>query len=109
MFPINPIPISSNEVQSSEFTAAWYVVGNRLVCWLVSCCLVCWTQVIDYTRGGAYQGVRIMKEQVQYLLARYITPRHMRVSLVVISVLLMALAGGAPDIGGGGGAPTGGG
>ncbi len=36
LFPINPILIGSNEVQSNEFTAAWYVVGNGLV----SCCVV---------------------------------------------------------------------
>lgn len=46
-----------------------------------------------------------MKKQVQYLLARYVTPRHVRVSLIVISVLLMALAGGAPDAGSVGGTP----
>lgn len=44
-----------------------------------------------------------MKNQVQYLLARYATSRNVRVSFIVISVLLMALAGGAPDAGLGGG------
>lgn len=39
-----------------------------------------------------------MKDQVRFLLARYFTARNMRISLIVISVLLMALAGGAPDI-----------
>jgi hypothetical protein len=39
-----------------------------------------------------------MKEQVQLFLAHYVTARNVRVSLVVVSVLLMALVGGAPDI-----------
>ena len=43
-----------------------------------------------------------MKEKVQYLLARFATSDNVRVSLVVISILLMALAGGAPDVGAGG-------
>lgn len=38
-----------------------------------------------------------MKDQIRLLLARYATSRNMRVTLVAISVLLMALAGGAPD------------
>ena len=38
-----------------------------------------------------------MKEQVKYLLTRYTSSRNVRLSLIVISVLLMALAGGAPD------------
>ena len=38
-----------------------------------------------------------MKDQIQLLLMRYATSRNVRVSLIVISVLLMALAGGAPD------------
>jgi hypothetical protein len=42
-----------------------------------------------------------MKEKVQYLLARFATSDNVRVSLVVISILLMALAGGAPDNAGG--------
>ncbi len=46
---------------------------------------------------------RKMKDQVQYLLTRYVTSRNVRVTLVAISVLLMALAGGAPDSGLGGG------
>jgi hypothetical protein len=43
-----------------------------------------------------------MKEKVQYLLARFATSRNVSASLVVISILLMALAGGAPDVGAGG-------
>jgi hypothetical protein len=38
-----------------------------------------------------------MKDQVRYLLIRHGTLRNVRVSLIVVSVLLMALAGGAPD------------
>ena len=40
-----------------------------------------------------------MKEQVKYLLTHYTSSRNVRLSLIVISVLLMALAGGAPDAG----------
>ena len=40
-----------------------------------------------------------MKEQVRYLLTRYASSRNVRGSLIVLSVLLMALAGGAPDMG----------
>ena len=47
-----------------------------------------------------------MKEQMRYLVNHYASPRNVRVSLVVISVLLMALAGGAPD-GSGVGIPPG--
>jgi hypothetical protein len=43
-----------------------------------------------------------MKDQVQYLLARCAASRNVRVSLILVSVLLMAIAGGAPDMAGGG-------
>ncbi len=42
-----------------------------------------------------------MKERVRYLVSRYATPCNVRVCLIVASVLLMALAGGAPDVGAG--------
>ena len=50
-------------------------------------------------RGKRSRGGKNMKEQVKYLLTRYTSSRNVRLSLIVISVLLMALAGGAPDAG----------
>jgi hypothetical protein len=44
-----------------------------------------------------------VKAQLQNLLVRYGSSRNLRVSLLVVSVLLMALAGGAPDAALGGG------
>jgi hypothetical protein len=49
--------------------------------------------------GYRSRGGKNMKEQVKYLLTRYTSSRNVRLSLIVISVLLMALAGGAPDMG----------
>jgi len=53
-------------------------------------------------RGNRLKGEESMQEKVHYLLARYATSRNVRASVVVFSVLLMALAGGAPDVGAGG-------
>jgi len=38
-----------------------------------------------------------MKAKMQSLLVRYGTSRNVRASLIIVSILLMALAGGAPD------------
>lgn len=42
-------------------------------------------------------------EQLRYYVTRFLSAQNVRLSLILGSVLLMALAGGAPDAGLGGG------